>query len=217
MLLKILYIYMKFISLGTNCFSAAILKIYGLRDCSYMFDWSETTIDSILDILNNYSIDYNNALIDKSTLINFIHHTDLSYRKRAIERFFSILKSNEEKVFLLSTKENIEKEKINEIVNILKKKTSNFKIIYIYIIPSINNKLYNIENYLNLVDYWCLETPYSTPYPSGISEGILKYKIFYEILKEYLDKSIDEIFTTENIETEISIYPIISQEQWNNL
>jgi len=208
---------MKFISLGTNCFSAAILKIYGLRDCSYMFDWSLSSVDSILNILNNYSIDYNNALIDKSTLINFVHHIDLSYRKRAIERFFSILESNVEKVFLLSTKENIDKEKINEIVNILKKKTSNFKLIYIYIIPSIDNKLYNIENYLDSVDYWCLETSHSTPYPSDISEGILKYKIFYEILKEYLDKSLDEIFTTENVEQEVSLYPIISQEQWNKL
>jgi hypothetical protein len=207
---------MKFISLGTNCFSAAILKIYGLRDCSYMFDWSLSSVDSILNILNNYSIDYN-LLINNSPLINFVHHTDLSYRKRAIERFFSILESNNEKVFLLSTKENIDKEKINELINILKKKTSNFKLIYIYIIPSIDNKLYNIENYLELVDYWCLETSHSTPYPSDISEGILKYKIFYEILKEYLDKSLDEIFTTENVEQEVSLYPIISQEQWNKL
>ena len=119
-------------------------------------------IRTALNILNNYSIDYN-LLINNSTLINFVHHTDLSYRKRAIERFFSILESNVEKVFILSTKENIDKEKINEIVNILKKKTSNFKLIYIYIIPSIDNKLYNIENYLELVDYWCLKTSYSTP------------------------------------------------------
>lgn len=207
---------MKFISLGTNCFSAAILKIYGLKDCSYMFDWSISSVDSILNILNINSID-TNSLIDNSPLINFIHHTDLSYRKRAIDRFFSMLESNDEKVFLLSTKENIDKEKINELINILKKKTSNFKLIYIYIIPSIDNNLYNIENYLELVDYWCLETSYSTPYPSGTLDGIVQYKIFYNMLKEYLDKPLDEIFTTENVEQEVSLYPIISQEQWNNL
>lgn len=207
---------MKFISLGNDCFSAAILKLFKLRDCSYMFDWSITNVNNIINILNNYSFNNCDELINNS-LINFVHHSDLSYRKRCIERSFNMLKNTEEKVFVLTLKENFYKEQIIKLVEVLREKTNNFKLIIIDIISCSTNGLEKVENMSDQFEYWRLETTESTPFPSGTNEGIIKYKIFYKIFERYLNESLDNILSDENIQKEVSIYPIISTEAWNNL
>lgn len=209
---------MKFISLGNNCFSAAILKLYNLRDCSFMFDWSLTTVDKVINILNNYSIDNCDELIENK-LVEFVHHSDLSYRKRCIERFFNVLASNEEKVFLLTLFDDFDKEQIIYLTKMLREKTTNFKLICIDLVYNKEFETHELEleNMSEYFEYWSLKTNLMAAYPSGTREGILKYKIFYKIFKKYLNLSLDDIFSNENIEKEVKIYPLIGQEKWNLL
>ena len=104
----------KIISLGSDCFTAAILKTYKLRKETYMFDWALSDLDNVIKILNNYTIKNCHELIEKKELINFVHHKNREQRKRAIERFFFILNDNVNKLFI------IVEEKKNNDNNIIK-------------------------------------------------------------------------------------------------
>ena len=132
---------MIFISLGVNCFTATALKLYNLKKCSYMFDWSCTNVDNIISILKNYNIEnyqklINNPWIENGVtsygLLTFVHHKDISYRERVIKRFFNVLDSHENKVFIITFKfkENIFLLLLNSLL--VSKRYKNIKNIPIF-------------------------------------------------------------------------------------
>ena len=215
---------MKYISLGINCFSSHMLKVYGLRNESLMFDWASVTIDKLIKILNKYSIDnYKDLFIndtgrwiygnrypkERNKLITWLHHSDQKYRERVTERFFNRIANNEEKCFII-TRDNAkrrapftrngwgDRNDILCLINILKKITSNFKVILIDVIHTNNNSLENIldHKHLDYYDYYILETSYSTPFSVDLS----RYKIFESLIKKYEPNlDINKIFSEDNL------------------
>ena len=117
--LAYIYIYIqekKYISIGLNCLSAAILKVYDLRIDSSMFDWSISTLEILINYLEN-DLDYG---IKNVSLLKFSHHNDMNYKIRTIKRFFDIFKSKEI-IFLLSTQINFDIIIINKLISVIKK------------------------------------------------------------------------------------------------
>lgn len=56
---------MEIISLGSNCAITYHLQYYGLRQKAYPFDWTKISIKSLIDIIENWFIDYSNIKIKK--------------------------------------------------------------------------------------------------------------------------------------------------------
>jgi hypothetical protein len=183
-----------FISLGLNCFSAAIIKIYALKDFSTMFDWSINTLDNLINYLEN---DQDYALNNLS-LLTFPHHNDINYKIRATKRLFDILKNNNNKIiFILSTDINFNLDKIYKLIELLKIKHNNFKLVHIAILNLNKNKL-ELINEINNYDYYILNTSYKTPYSMYDLNDINKYKIFAPLILKYKTNiNINKIFNDD--------------------
>ncbi len=110
----------KIVSLGTLCHTAQYLKTNGLKAESYPFDWVFASIDCVLHCLQDDFVTY----LDKSLYIDanyegsnkcghktfagsFFNHRDArleqnyAYYKRCVERFRSLLKSKQRKLFII--------------------------------------------------------------------------------------------------------------------
>lgn len=200
------YKYTKFISLGSNCFSAGLLKTYKLRTESYMFDWSISSVNNVIDILKNYNKYNCNKLIQNNNLINFYHHNNLEQRKRAIDRFFNIInKDNINKIFIIIEENNNNDNCIKNLIQCLVNKINNF-IKLIHIQYKKNNE-HKIETVLisNNYDKFILYTPFSCPYSLKNEDCLNKYKIFENIIKKYkYDIDINDIFNKQNILEQIN-------------
>jgi len=150
-------------SLGTLCHTATLLKRNKLKLVSYPFDWVLSRIDIVEDCLQNDFLNF----LDKKYLVSidekkcdhtyyytpesnthmFYHHNptkqcDLEYYNRCIERFRSLLKSKEEKLFII-TYVNFTYKINNEFILKIKKLNSLLNL------HTTNSKLLCIVNYLN--------------------------------------------------------------------
>jgi hypothetical protein len=169
-----------FISLGTDCGVASILKNLNLRFCSLPFDWV-VTYNGVNDIITNNFIDYlpkdNNVILSHS---NFPHNKfpdDYEKMNNRINRFIELLKiKNKELIFIR-------------------------KGHYIHHHDEVKEKGYLLKN--DLIDCEELFIFLKNKYP----ELKFQIKLFlcchhcFDSTKEYISKNVD----IYNISTNISI------------
>ena len=216
---------MIFISLGVNCFTASALKLYNLKKCSYMFDWSCTNVDNVITIMKNYNIENYQKLINNPWkmkgdtsygLLTFVHHNDISYRERTIKRFFNVLDSDDNKVFIITVQQGswwgkgnkYDIEKIKEIYNLLERKTKNFKLICINVFDNLKEDIHTL-NYIEnneFFELWEMRTKYSTPWVLPEKE---KYNIFSNFFKKYTE--LNNLDNLKDVKTPQTV------SEWNNL
>ncbi len=67
---------MKYISLGGNCSITYQLKKYKLKNESYPFDWSKTSINQLINVLENNFVDYESTIKIKKKS-NLHSHKDI--------------------------------------------------------------------------------------------------------------------------------------------
>lgn len=150
---------MKFISLGGNCSISYQLKKYGLKNESYPFDWSKTSINQIISVLENNFIDYeiieikkkSNLHTHKNNISNFTYLVFNKYnitfaheiicekqidhfKESILRRIYRFKNINENVTFIrieLCKINETYDEKIIKLYNLLKKYVNNFKLIII--------------------------------------------------------------------------------------
>lgn len=144
------------ISLGNHCLPAIIMKKYGLKKYSTPFDWIFSSPEMVIDCLNDNFTTFMNPIYLKSitqsrknndnepgtshllyenkyNLSEIFAHRDItndndySYFVRAIERFNSILRKDDGKIFIMiSRPEQMLEKNFSDLACLLNKKTSNF-------------------------------------------------------------------------------------------
>ncbi len=163
------YVDDKFISLGCTCAVAYQLQKYGLRKESLPFDWSKTSINKIIKVLNNNFKNYTNLyfkkMSDNHKMINnsnksscllyndynitFAHEV-IEYNGNLINKFKNTLSNRVERFINLNKVNcnlkfvlfNISKKipNLDDLIISLLNYFTNFQIIYIGCKPYINNK-----------------------------------------------------------------------------
>ena len=158
-----------FCSLGFHCQASKILIRNNIKKESYPFDWMFSNITIVKDCIENnfnklleqkYYIDYdkkyyNNNCGHSIYKSNLFPHRDMrlkhnyEYLIRCINRFHSLCKSNKEKIFLITIIHTnlITKilDNLNNLRNILNKKTNNFKIVCLVFLYNKNDNDHYIE------------------------------------------------------------------------
>lgn len=179
---------MRYCSLGEMCHSAMLLKNNGLKDASYPFDWIFSNVNMIKHCIEDDFKTY----LDKSYYgpsdirggvcehslygewvkvegnIIFNHHDpfekeeDYAYFERCVARFRELLKSPEEKTFVLfqrNRSSDINQSVIEaiDLANFLEDHTSNFTVLAIHnhvagyqehqLVKSKNVKFINLKTY----------------------------------------------------------------------
>jgi hypothetical protein len=146
-------------SLGSLCHTSKTLKRTNHKLCSYPFDWIFSNCDNIIHCIED---DFN-IFLDKSYYVNigetqcghskyydcmFNHHNPLmnidhyNYYVRCVDRFRSLLKKEEHKLFMMISVNNSNtindefKSKIVDFNNKFSKYTSNYTLLVIYHIPN---------------------------------------------------------------------------------
>lgn len=149
-------------SLGPLCHSSEIFKRNKYKLCSYPFDWIYSNCDNIIDIIDDdfkifldksYYIDISHYRCGHSKYYNpmFWHHNplininDYDYFVRCVNRFRSLLKKQEHKLFnmIFVNMENINNDIINNIIdfnNKFSKYTTNYTLL---VILHLSNKQQN--------------------------------------------------------------------------
>jgi Putative papain-like cysteine peptidase (DUF1796) len=176
-------------SLGSFCHTAAHLKRFNMRTCSYPFDWiissPRMVIECIRDdfktfmnpvhhvplqagISSNHLIygnmSWGNNFLGKPPIGLTFNHRDITlpenyaYYERCIQRFRTLLASPESKLFILITQDvEYDPNEIHELRDLLREKTTNFKILCITL-QNDNNMHSHIDSvdeiiYLKLFSY----------------------------------------------------------------
>ena len=162
-------------SLGFSCHSAFLLKRNNLKKCSYPFDWIYSNFIVVIDSLT----DGFKKFLDKDNFIDHLHCNPIQcghklygsamfnhsnprnqdvyeYYERCIVRFNNLLDKKEKKLFVIVNvnneyynNENYEDyfQNLNEI---LKNKTINYRILYIYHIGNQTENNYKMEQNENI-------------------------------------------------------------------
>jgi hypothetical protein len=169
-------------SLGFNCHSAQFLKTNDLKKASYPFDWIMSNLSVVKHCIEDDFKTFLDKSFYVDLLINdrcghsiycentFVHHNplhnqkDYEYFVRCVERFRKLLNSNNKKVFFISIingehnvnnklNDNI-KQQFTELNNILKSKTTNYKLVLIVNYPNklINNYIMSEIDELTIVE-----------------------------------------------------------------
>jgi len=158
-------------SLGFSLATASLLKRNNLKKCSYPFDWIYSDFNVVIDSLK----DNFKKFLDKD---NFIDHLDnnpiqcghklysrvmfnhsnprnkdvYEYYERCIARFNNLLKKKEKKLFVIIVNKNY-KDYENHLKNldeILKDKSNNYRILYIYLYGSQIENDFKMEQNENI-------------------------------------------------------------------
>jgi hypothetical protein len=149
------------ISIGENCHSAAILAVNKLRYNSYIFDWAISTLDCVINVINIGLDEYINTIKNKSLSIKYPHHDDDAYKIRIAQRFFDLLlKDNIEIVFVYTTSNFIQYNKIQLFISTIQNKYPN--LIFNLLLLKFNGIG---EQSLNLIDNNNLYTSYEYTFP----------------------------------------------------
>lgn len=189
-------------SLGTLCFSSALIKSNNLKNCSYPFDWIFSNPNMIIDCIE----DGFKIFLDKSYYINindtscghsmyhptmFFHRNplikedDYNYYVRCVGRFKDLLSNLNTKLFIITFHNNTEihskhKQDILSFNERLKQYTSNYKLLVIYHLKT-KKCLYHSFSKDDNIDFLELHT-------IGTSDG--------EKFRQRIDiRYINEIFT----------------------
>jgi hypothetical protein len=160
-------IYQTYVSLGGNCAVAYWLKEYNLRNEAFPFDWCKVSLQSLINVLENNFINYSDIKIkklstnhidfenDKPTYIiqnpyniSMAHEVvnpdtldtfSISLIKR-IDRFVNLTNP----IFIrleISNLSSVQMNKYNNLIELLDKYFTNYKIIVISINQPINKKI----------------------------------------------------------------------------
>lgn len=162
-------------SLGYSCHSAFLLKRNNLKKCSYPFDWIYSNFIVVIDSLT----DNFKKFLDKDNFIDHLHCNPIQcghklygpamfnhsnprnqdvyeYYERCIVRFNNLLDKKEKKLFVIV---NVNNEYYNNedyedyfknLNEILKNKSINYRILYIYHIGNQTENNYKMEQNENI-------------------------------------------------------------------
>lgn len=164
------------VSLGSCCHTATFLKNEKLKIESYPFDWIfsgpkvnyEIITDSFKTFLDKsqYTVLTEHRSGHKIYGHRFFNHkdpkteSDYSYYLRCVERFNKVIKSNNQKLFIITNVidrgvripiEHEEKEYTNKLYEYFKSTSTNFSLIY------INPILMPLDEYTKLSEYFKVE------------------------------------------------------------
>ena len=200
----------KYISLGPNCQTSGMIKAVGYKTESYPFDWVLTNLDIVLDCIESdfkHYLDkqfyfknesYTSQLIighKKYTDNMFVHRDplsldeDYSYIKRCVERFLKLYESDAE-IYLVYTaySNNIQKEKLLKLLELLRGKNMNCHIV-IYNYVKSNEAGYKIER---IEDMYCVTIDL----------------VYNETIEYDIDRAITEFHKKHNTLLEIEYWKI---------
>ena len=113
-----------------------------------------------------------------------------------------MLLNDEKKIFLIYLSDGIyDKNKVTQLVEVLKTRTTNFELKCIQHEKSCNQRILEIENQSDYYEYFIFETNDPPPYHIQNSEGVYKYSVFEPFIKKIKpDLDIGEIFNANNVE-----------------
>ena len=196
-------------SLGKNCHGASLLKRNNWKKESYPFDWIFTNDKMIKHCIGNdfkifldkeyYPDKDENAWQQSHSFYHpfsddktFNHHNplcdkDYGYFERCVERFRTLLKTNNFKVFIhmISNNDPINdniRQKALELNNFLKEKTDNFALIYIiHTISTRQSYIFETNDNIHFIQVF-------TKSASNGKEFLLKED------NEFLDKLLNEVY-----------------------
>jgi hypothetical protein len=129
------------VSIGDCCVPAEITRNNNARCGSFIFDWAQSNLGVACDIFKNgieWHIENN---INNQTYYNhpkyqfkklyYPHHEDTNYMVRCAERFFKVLNSDDNVIFLYMSSYRLDVEEIINLQNIILSKYPklNFKIV----------------------------------------------------------------------------------------
>ena len=128
---------LQIVSLGDHCLVAKYLSLFGMRNCSYPFDWIQATPKMIQHCLEDdfkiYSSLQSEGFYSQFTQQEIFKHHDvansIAYHKRCVERFKN-LSNISQKVFC-ATCCSVDFETWRKIAHLLKTKYNIFCNIYI--------------------------------------------------------------------------------------
>lgn len=151
-------------SLGILCHTASLIKQNNLKKCSYPFDWIFSNPKMIIDCINDNFVTFLDRSLHTKHKDNtenksghklygehiFNHHCILKdkhyeYFVRCVRRFRTLMKTNNNKLFVISfvnKKENITdniQKQLNDLYMTLHKITNNFDLLIIW--HTVGNKL----------------------------------------------------------------------------
>jgi hypothetical protein len=203
-----------YISLGTYCMSAGIIKHMSNRTGSFPFDWLASNPNNIIKMINNDFKDF----LDKKNYINysdkkpqngmqcghsiyggllFVHKNprkdvDCEYYIRCVQRFRDVSKNDEHKIFILLHYSPIENNKLLEINNTLVDYgTKNFKIILINLYS--NNERNGVINKINN-NIYTINFYHTSKKNGGSFDDINDDLYLFDLIKK-----VEEIFVEEII------------------
>lgn len=160
------------VSLGSICITASFLKRNKLKLASYPFDWIYSDCNMIMHCLNDefktfLDKTYYNSITDTSCqhtyyhkketgLPTFNHHNPLlneehyNYFKRCIDRFNSVLKCHEHKLFIMSWLEirNIDKNTYENFIRFNEDFSNYAKNYTLLVILNLPNKEVNFHRFM---------------------------------------------------------------------
>ncbi len=152
------------ISIGTSCFTANWLRRQNLRRSAYPFDWTFSHPQMIINCLHTQFTNYLNPIYYQETTNNqncrhtlydttvpifavfnpptFFHHNPLKlqdhqYLQRCVNRFVNILKTSDNKLFLMTfvnQKQHLDSNQIQSLLDLkitLDSQTSNAFVVII--------------------------------------------------------------------------------------
>ena len=158
-------------SLGFNCHTAHFMKAHNIKAASYPFDW----IMSNLKVVKNSLEDNFAEFLNKKSYVRlnlptgcghinycehmFFHHNPLEnendylYFNRCVERFRTLLKNPELKLFIIMSNSLSDEIRTNfiDFDNFLKNYTENYKILVIINYPDKKMNTHKVTNINNLI------------------------------------------------------------------
>jgi hypothetical protein len=169
-------------SLGTICHSSNLLKRNNLKLRSYPFDWIYSSSSNILHCIEDdfkIFLDksyYINEIPDKckhiyyySNLYMFNHHDPLNnighynYFVRCVDRFRTLLKTKEHKLFIMMfTNLNEIGDKMNEVINFNNKfsqYTTNYTLLAIFHFPNkhVNHHTFTYNDNIHFLELYTIQ------------------------------------------------------------
>ena len=213
-------------SLGFNCHAAQILKSNNLKKASYPFDWIMSNLDVIKHCIEDdfrifldkrcyvdlgredrcgHSIYCDNTFVHHNPLYK---QEDYDYFVRCVNRFKELLNTNRQKLFIISIingehnvgdklSEKIKNDFI-ELNNVLRNKTSNYKLLLIVNYPNkqINNHIFTEIDELTILEIDTISSNNGTNFWYDQDDIFL----FELIKKRYKFKLLDVMNKNENNE-----------------
>ena len=158
------------ISIGDCCVVTEMSKNNNTRTFSSIFDWAQSDLNSVCDVVENgldyhiiNNIDNNKCLVPNKQYpydhIYYPHHIDKNYMKRCSYRFFDILDNFNNILFVYMTHDNIDNS-INDLLRFIEIVKNKYIKINFKVISATSSSIYSEDIYLKTVGdfldiYYC--------------------------------------------------------------